>query len=282
PGVDDAVPRVEGDREHRAALPLEGVGLLLIVSPDLGCATAFDHNHDLFIHMALGVEGACARNLNHVAAPLALCSIELDERAIAAHAAPGLERHVLHAANADAAIDRDSLRLHVIVIRRVRPLPGAVARVRPSLRLVPVLARDFVHGPSPRYLGRRIFSGRAALNKPKTSERSRGSIRPAQVQSHSVSCQSPSRPGRRSLMLLFEIPWKALCYYETITRTVEVDFSHKKQIGGGGEYACVRLRKAGPRVLCRLKIAIPATTSAGVAIERAEQSSRQLSNTAPT
>lgn len=28
-------------------------------------------------------------------------------------------------------------------------------------------------------------------------------------------------------------------YYETITRTVEVDFSHKKQIGGGGELALV-------------------------------------------
>src|SRR5262249_5224865 len=144
--------------------------LLLTVSPDLRCAAAFDDNHDLFIHVALGIEGACARNLNHIAAPLALCSVELDEGAIAAHAAPGPERHVLHAANPDAAIDRDSLCLHVIVIRRVRPLPGAVAGVRPSLRLVPVLARDFVHGPPPRYLGRRIFSGRRALNKPKAEE----------------------------------------------------------------------------------------------------------------
>src|SRR5262249_36761042 len=113
---------------------------------------------------------AGARNLNHIAAPLALCSVELDERAVAAHAAPRLERHVLHAPNSDAAIDRDSLRLHVIVIRRVRPLPGAVAGVRPSLRLVPVLARDFMHGPPPRYLGHRIFSGRRALNKPKAKE----------------------------------------------------------------------------------------------------------------
>ena len=31
-------------------------------------------------------------------------------------------------------------------------------------------------------------------------------------------------------------------YYETITRTVEGVFSHKKQIGGGGEFARVRLR----------------------------------------
>jgi elongation factor G len=31
-------------------------------------------------------------------------------------------------------------------------------------------------------------------------------------------------------------------YCETITRTVEVDFAHKKQIGGRGEFAKVRLR----------------------------------------
>src|SRR5262249_58596256 len=105
------------------------------------------------------------------------------------------------AANADAAINRDSLCLHVIVIRRVRPLPGAVTRVRPSLRLVPVLARDFMHGPSPRYLGRRTFSGTAALNKPKAKGRTaRGSIRSAQAQSHSVSCR-PSRSDRRRFML---------------------------------------------------------------------------------
>jgi hypothetical protein len=37
-------------------------------------------------------------------------------------------------------------------------------------------------------------------------------------------------------------PTEVAMHYETITRTVEVDFSHKKQIGGGGEYARVRLR----------------------------------------
>src|SRR5437667_12288060 len=31
-------------------------------------------------------------------------------------------------------------------------------------------------------------------------------------------------------------------YYETITRAVEVDFTHKKRIGNGGEFAKVRLR----------------------------------------
>jgi elongation factor G len=34
----------------------------------------------------------------------------------------------------------------------------------------------------------------------------------------------------------------AAMYCETITRTVEVDFTHKKQIGDGGEFARVRLR----------------------------------------
>jgi elongation factor G len=31
-------------------------------------------------------------------------------------------------------------------------------------------------------------------------------------------------------------------YYETITRTAEIDFAHKKRIGNGGEFANVKLR----------------------------------------
>ena len=144
--VDDAVIGVERDREHRAALPLEGVRLGLAVGPDLGGAAAFDHHHDLFVHVFFGIKRPGRRHLDDVAAPFALGAVELDEGAFAAHARPRLERHVLHAAHADAAEDRNTLFLHVIVVGRVRPFPGAVTRVLQPFGFVPMIAGDFVHG----------------------------------------------------------------------------------------------------------------------------------------
>src|SRR5262249_32221245 len=153
------------DREHRPLLPLEGVRLLLVVGPDFGGAAALRDHHDLFVHMPLGIERAGAWHLDHVAAPLALGAIELNERAVAAHAVPAFERHVLHALHTDAAEDRDALRLHPIVVGRVRALPGAIAGVFSTFRLVPMLAGDFVHGFSPwRACGIGIFPGILALN----------------------------------------------------------------------------------------------------------------------
>jgi elongation factor G len=41
---------------------------------------------------------------------------------------------------------------------------------------------------------------------------------------------------------IFDAPPEVALYCETITRTVEVDFAHKKLIGSAGEFAKVRLR----------------------------------------
>ena len=154
--IDDAVIGVERDREHRAALPFEGERFRLPVGPDFGGAAAFDHDHDLLVHVLFGIERAGGRHLDHVAAPAAFGAEKLDERALAAHALPRLERHVLHALDADAAEDRNVLRLHEIVVRRVRPLPGADACVLEAFRLVPMIAFDFVHFCSFGFGGRAV------------------------------------------------------------------------------------------------------------------------------
>src|SRR5262249_33943736 len=91
---------------------------------------------------------AGAGDLDHVATPAAFGPIELNERAVAAHPVPALERHVLHAPNADAAIDRNPLCSHVVVVGRVGPLPGAVSRVLQSFRLMPMGIGYIVHGYS--------------------------------------------------------------------------------------------------------------------------------------
>src|SRR5260370_40190028 len=125
--------------------------LLLVVGPHLGGAAALHHHHDLLIHVALGIERAGARHLDDVAAPFALGAVELNEGAVAAHAVPALERHVLDAAHPDAAENRNALRLHVVVVGRVGPLPGAIAGVLGALRFVPLIPSDVVHRASPRY-----------------------------------------------------------------------------------------------------------------------------------
>src|SRR5262249_29391961 len=90
-----------------------------------------------------------ARNLDHVAAPAPFGPVELNERAVAAHPVPALERHVLHAPHADSAINRDALRFHVVVVRRIGPLPGAVPGVLQPFGFVPVGIGRIVHGLPP-------------------------------------------------------------------------------------------------------------------------------------
>src|SRR6516225_6712720 len=100
--------------------------------------------------MTLGIERAGARDLDHIATPTAFGPVELDEGSVAAHAIPTLERHVLHSPHSDAAINRNPLRLHVVVIRRIGPLPSAVSCVLQPFRLVPVAAVGYVmHVVSP-------------------------------------------------------------------------------------------------------------------------------------
>src|SRR5258706_11277533 len=138
------MPGVHRRRKHRTGLPFEGVRLLLAVGPDFGGAAPFDNDHDLFIHVALGMQRAARRDFDTVAAPFAFRAEELDESAVAAHALPRLQRHVLDSFHADAAKDRDALALHEIVIGCVRPLPGAVSGVLQPLRLMPMFGGWYV------------------------------------------------------------------------------------------------------------------------------------------
>src|SRR6202045_3954598 len=105
--------------------------------------------HDLFVHVALGVERSRTWDLDHIAAPAPFGTVKLDEGSVPSHALPPFERHVLYPAHADPAIDRNPLRLHVVVIRRIRPFPGAIARVLEPFRLMPVVTGDVVHAMSP-------------------------------------------------------------------------------------------------------------------------------------
>src|SRR5262245_29687406 len=129
--------------------------------------------------MALGVERPGARDLDHVATPTAFGAVELDEGSVAAHAVPTLERHVLYSPHSDAAINRNPLRLHVVVIRRIGPLPSAVSRVLEPFRFVPVAAVGcIVHvvSPSDAACGQsrrsaQMITARRNVRKPRQSAR---------------------------------------------------------------------------------------------------------------
>ena len=62
----------------------------------------------------------------------------------------GLQRQVLHLADADVAEDRNAFRLHEQVVRRLRPAELAEAGALETRRLVPMnLTGDLVHGGAP-------------------------------------------------------------------------------------------------------------------------------------
>src|SRR5262249_16156491 len=117
--VHDAVPSVERNREHGAALPLEAVRFLLIVGPDLVRAAPFNNALSLLIHITLGMARAGAWDPDHVPPPPAFGAEEQNEVSVPPHAVPTLEGHVLPPPHSDAAVNRYPLRLHVVVIRRV-------------------------------------------------------------------------------------------------------------------------------------------------------------------
>src|SRR5262245_39170990 len=139
--------RVERDREQRALLPLESVPPRLPFLPDFGGAAPFYDQADLLIEMPLDIERARTRHLDHIHAPQALGAVELDIAAAAALPLPRRKRQVLHASDADAAIDRDALRLHEVVVGHRLAQKLAIACVLAGLGLVPmVLVRRVVHG----------------------------------------------------------------------------------------------------------------------------------------
>src|SRR5215475_5552701 len=90
---------------------------------------------------------AGTRHFDHVAAPLSFGAVQLDIGAAPAHAAPGGQRQVLHAAHADVAKHRNALLLHEQVVGRLGPAELAEAGALPGVRLVPVHAARYVmHG----------------------------------------------------------------------------------------------------------------------------------------
>src|SRR5262245_21282453 len=96
---------IERDREQRSLLPFEHVLLGLAFLPHFGGAAALDHQANLLIEMAIDIERAGARYLDHVLAPQPFGAKQLDVGAAPAEPLPRLHRQVLHALDPDAAID---------------------------------------------------------------------------------------------------------------------------------------------------------------------------------
>ena len=138
--VHEAMEGIERHREERALLPFEGGLPDLAFLPDFRRATAFDDHHDLLIEMALDLQRATGRNLDHIHAPQAFGAIELHIGAAPAEALPRRHGQVEHGAAADAAMTGNALRLHEAVIGHGRALELAKACVLAGLGFVPVLA----------------------------------------------------------------------------------------------------------------------------------------------
>src|SRR6266567_1963465 len=147
--VDDAVPGVHRDREHRSLLPLEHVPLRVALEPDLGRAASLDHEENLLVHVLLGVQRSCRRHLDHVAAPLGLRAMELDKVPASAGTLPRRERKILHLSYTDPSEDGNALGLHEGVVGCRLLLELAVAGLAGAGRLVPVgLVLFMRHGNS--------------------------------------------------------------------------------------------------------------------------------------
>src|SRR5262249_11375424 len=138
---------VERDREQRAALPLKGPLARITLLPDFGRAPAFDDEHDLLVEVMLDVERPGRGNLDHVHAPEAFGTVELDIGPTSAKPSPWRHRQVLHPPYADAAVDRHTLRLHEAVVGHRFAQELAETRVLAGLGLVPMdLIGRVMHG----------------------------------------------------------------------------------------------------------------------------------------
>ena len=146
--IDQAMVRIERDREQRALLPLERL-LLAALAPDLGGAAAFDDEANLLKKMALGVERTARGDLDDVLAPQPLGAEQLDIAAATTEPLPGCERQVEHGPDADVAVDRNALALHELVVGHRRARELAFACDLAGLGLVPVIGCIMRHGGSP-------------------------------------------------------------------------------------------------------------------------------------
>src|SRR5689334_11519393 len=139
--------RVQWDREQRAFLPFKGVPPGLSLLPDFGGAAAFYDQTDFLVEVPLDVERTRTRHLDHIHAPEAFGAKELNVAAAATLSLPRRERQILHPPHADAAIDRNALRLHEAVVGHRLAQELAEACVLTGLGLVPMdLIGCVVHG----------------------------------------------------------------------------------------------------------------------------------------
>src|SRR3990170_5465651 len=119
--------RVHRDGEYRTFLPFERDLLWIAVDPNLSRAAPIDDEILFFVQMFFRIQRSRAGNFDNVTTPKTLGAEKLDEGAAAAHALPRFARQILDAAHADVAIDRNALRLHEVVIRRIRAEKLAIA-----------------------------------------------------------------------------------------------------------------------------------------------------------
>jgi hypothetical protein len=84
--------------------------------PDFGRTVSFEHADELLVEMTLRRDGAAGRNLHHVHAGKALHAGQIDERAGRAGELPGLALDHARIVDAVAAMDRDILSRHPLLV----------------------------------------------------------------------------------------------------------------------------------------------------------------------
>ena len=115
-GVYNAVPCVDGYREHRTRLPLKHVFLGVALLPNFCGATAFHHQVDFFVHVLFGMQCTCTRHFHHIATPLGFCAVQLNEMALATRTLPRHQGQVLNFVDTHIAKHWDPLRFHESVV----------------------------------------------------------------------------------------------------------------------------------------------------------------------
>src|SRR5690349_2670197 len=94
--------------------------------------------------MALGVERARARQLDHIHAPQAFAPVELNQGPAAAEALPIGEGKILDPAHANVAVDGYPFLIHELVVGHFRPLELAEAGPLAGLGFMPMRAANGV------------------------------------------------------------------------------------------------------------------------------------------
>ena len=112
--VEMLVMHVQRHRDEAPFLPLEGL-LGAVVVPDGGGAPALDHQDQLLVEVAHGVQALARRDLDDIGAGGVARSLHVEEGAVAAHAGPPLERNLLQVLDEEGLDDVNPLALLPLV-----------------------------------------------------------------------------------------------------------------------------------------------------------------------